>query len=126
MEVVLDEVKTTDEIIVDQEEPETKVSEDKTLEHEVQEEVLESKEETESSIDSKKPSVETKRETEEEKVAGLVQRAAEKPVTGYASEEEYKAALAEKRRQAREAKERELELERQRKVSFCEVTRWLI
>ena len=59
-------------------------------------------------------------------MAGLVQRAAEKPVTGYASEEEYKAALAEKRRQAREAKERELELERQRKVSFCEVTRWLI
>lgn len=46
----------------------------------------------------------------------LAQKAAEKPVTGYATEEEYKAALAEKRRLAREAKERELELERQRQV----------
>lgn len=44
------------------------------------------------------------------------QKASEKPVTGYATEEEYKAALAEKRRQAREAKERELELERQRQL----------
>ncbi|XP_069183165.1 ensconsin isoform X33 [Procambarus clarkii] len=46
----------------------------------------------------------------------LAQKAAEKPVTGYATEEEYKAALAEKRRLAREAKERELELERQRQL----------
>nr|XP_053650492.1 ensconsin-like isoform X14 [Cherax quadricarinatus] len=46
----------------------------------------------------------------------LAQKAAEKPVTGYATEEEYKAALAEKRRLAREAKEREQELERQRQL----------
>lgn len=46
----------------------------------------------------------------------LAQRAAEKPVTGYATEEEYKAALAEKRRLAREAREREEELKRQKEV----------
>ncbi|XP_045114325.1 MAP7 domain-containing protein 1-like isoform X3 [Portunus trituberculatus] len=57
-------------------------------------------------------SAETKAEAEK----SLAQKASEKPVTGYATEEEYKAALAEKRRQAREAKERELELERQRQL----------
>lgn len=54
-----------------------------------------------------------------------VQKASDKPVTGYATEEEYKAALAEKRRQAREAKERELELERQKQVGAgdaCSIT----
>ncbi|RXG67149.1 hypothetical protein Avbf_05857, partial [Armadillidium vulgare] len=55
-------------------------------------------------------------EVEEDKSQTPGQRTADKPVTGYASEEQYKAALAEKRRQAREAKERELELERQRKL----------
>lgn len=55
-------------------------------------------------------------ERSEEPEKTLAQKAAEKPVTGYATEEEYKAALAEKRRLAREAKERELELERQRQV----------
>ncbi|XP_042240091.1 LOW QUALITY PROTEIN: protein split ends-like [Homarus americanus] len=58
--------------------------------------------------------------TEDDKIGEpektLAQKAAEKPVTGYATEEEYKAALAEKRRIAREAKERELELERQKKL----------
>ncbi|KAF2367412.1 Microtubule-associated protein 7 family [Trinorchestia longiramus] len=38
--------------------------------------------------------------------------AGERPVAGYATEEEYKAVLAEKRRLAREARERELEMER--------------
>ncbi|KAK7071926.1 hypothetical protein SK128_024326 [Halocaridina rubra] len=69
----------------------------------------------------------TKPEVEEQNSAGesavmddqektLAQKAAEKPVTGYATEEEYKAVLAEKRRLAREAKEREQELERQRQL----------
>ena len=47
----------------------------------------------------------------------------DRPVTGYATEEEYKAVLAEKRRVAREAKERELELERLRQVGHDTVSR---
>lgn len=42
--------------------------------------------------------------------------ASDKPVTGYATEEEYKAVLAEKRRLAREAREKEIEMERQKEV----------
>ncbi|KAK3853424.1 hypothetical protein Pcinc_040036 [Petrolisthes cinctipes] len=56
------------------------------------------------------------KEKSEEPEKTMAQKAAEKPVTGYATEEDYKAALAEKRRLAREAKERELELERQRQL----------
>ncbi|XP_050708414.1 uncharacterized protein LOC126992984 isoform X11 [Eriocheir sinensis] len=55
-------------------------------------------------------------EKQDEAEKNLAQKAADKPVTGYATEEEYKAALAEKRRLAREAKEREQELERQRQL----------
>ena len=45
--------------------------------------------------------------------------AGDRPAAGYTSEEEYKAVLAEKRRLAREAKEREAEMERKRLVSHC-------
>ncbi|XP_018024370.1 MAP7 domain-containing protein 1 isoform X7 [Hyalella azteca] len=44
----------------------------------------------------------------------------DRPVTGYASEEEYKAVLAEKRRLAREAREREIEMERQKQIEEAE------
>ncbi|XP_069984063.1 ensconsin isoform X41 [Penaeus vannamei] len=56
-------------------------------------------------------------EKTEESEKTMIKKAADKPVTGYATEEDYKAALAEKRRQAREAKERELELERQKQLA---------
>lgn len=50
----------------------------------------------------------------------------DKPVAGYATEEEYKSVLAEKRRLAREAREREQELEKQREVSDVNRTFLLI
>ncbi|XP_047481156.1 protein split ends-like isoform X11 [Penaeus chinensis] len=56
-------------------------------------------------------------EKTEESEKTMIKKATDKPVTGYATEEDYKAALAEKRRQAREAKERELEMERQKQLA---------
>ncbi|CAL4062101.1 unnamed protein product, partial [Meganyctiphanes norvegica] len=68
------------------------------------EEELENKSEEEEKGDEKMDDIEKT----------LAQKAAEKPVTGYATEEDYRATLAEKRRLVREEKERQAELERQK------------
>jgi len=80
----------------------------------VQEEKLESKtvKSEEKAAIAEKPVVHEKSATPERNVE--VNGSDPKPSTGYSSEQEYKAVLAEKRRQAREAKERALEEERRR------------
>merc|ERR1739842_202043 len=76
------------------------------------EDTIKRKEELENKVEEKDEEKSEEKSGEPEKT--LAQKAAEKPVTGYASEEDYRAALAEKRRLVREEKERQAELERQK------------
>lgn len=104
-----------------QDKPLTHTSETLAEDHKLEDEsvnILVSLEKVSESITEETSSKPREDEKNGEQEKTLAQKAAEKPVTGYATEEEYKAALAEKRRLAREAKEREQELERQRKVSI--------
>merc|ERR1739842_242402 len=76
------------------------------------EDTIKRKEELENKVEEKDEEKSEEKSGEPEKT--LAQKAAEKPVTGYASEEDYRAALAEKRILVREEKERQAELERQK------------
>merc|ERR1711874_666295 len=110
------ESKVTDPQTHNQEESEEKTQQNgisDSANHSVEDlpksvETINNKKETESKVEEKEE------EKSDENEKSLPQKAAEKPVTGYASEEDYRAALAEKRRLVREEKERQAELERQK------------